>query len=256
VAIGDGVSALASLAVTFGGFSPTAMDGVQASKDQVERLEREQALKKEQRRRELELERARTSEPRNYIDCDGNTWTYVVIDDSVVRLVNCESVVKHLIIPSEIDDKPVYAIGPEACGRLDYVQEIICPDSIEIIGACAFRLCPELRRIVLPKNVSNYASSWLQHCGKLEEIVLPGKLDEITPAVLDNKSLRRLCIGPEVHSVEPGSFQDGHLEEILVDPANPFVMAIWSIHAGTSCVKISIPQSRNACFTRSLPYLV
>lgn len=226
MALGDGVSALASLGtlgVTFGGFSPTLMDGIDASKGAVAQFELIDQQRKEARRKQRELEFARTSKPARYEDAQGNAWTYVIVDEKVVRVVKCETRNARIVFPEVIDGLPVYAIAAEALSENAAVEEIICPDNIESIGACAFRLNENLRRLVLPKNVAEYQEGWVRHCPRLEELVLPGLLDEIKLCVLDNRSLRKLVIGRNAYKIEPGAFQNTQLSEILIDEKNPFL---------------------------------
>ncbi len=199
------------------------MDGVAASKEYVEKLEIAEAKRKEARRKQRELEFARTSKPRAYHDKAGNAYTYVVVDDRAVRITACVSQSPSLAIPDAIDDIPVYAIGPDAFSRNDYVEEIICPDSIESIGSCAFRLCPNLKRVVFPANVTEYSSSWLSQCLALESVVLPGGLGKIDLSVLDNPGIKSLKVGPSVNAVAPGAFQNTQLETIEIHEDNPFI---------------------------------
>ena len=189
MAIGDGVSAIASLAVTFGGFSPTAMDGVKASREQIERVEVEMEKKRAADDRKRELERARTSQIRTWCDQEGTTWRYVVIDEKVVRIEECESDGEIVKVPTTIDGLPVYAIAPDGCARIESAREIICADSIEQIGPCAFRMCTNLKRLVLPGNVCVFDDSWLRGCSNIEEIVLPEMLDKLTLKLNEQRDL-------------------------------------------------------------------
>ena len=223
VALGDGVSALPDLGVTFGGFSPTLMDTIENSKQIIAGFEAVQRQHKKVKQKQRELEFASTSKPKSYTDDFGNVWTYVVVNESVARITKCESVQKSIEIPASLQDTPVYAIGPEALSENNFVEEIVCADSIESIGACAFRLNGNLRRLVLPQNVTEFNESWVRHCPRLEELVLPGLLDEIKLHVFDNRSLRKLFVGKNVYSIEPGAFQNTALDEITIDEENPFI---------------------------------
>ncbi|MBQ9043122.1 MAG: leucine-rich repeat domain-containing protein [Eggerthellaceae bacterium] len=247
MAIGDGVSAIAQLTAGFGGFGPTAFDGVEESKRQVQQAEEILARMREMQERRRELERARTSKPRSFTDGKGTAWTYVVIDDRVIRIVGCTPNVTVLEVPAEIDGYPVYSIGSDACSRLEEVEEIICPDSIELIRSCAFRECPDLRRVVLPENVSEFNVSWLQRCHALEELVLPGLLETITSAVFDNENLKRLRIGRNVKTIVPGAFEKTHLEILELDGDNPYLMtdgtALYSAD-GSVLIALGRPTER------------
>lgn len=223
MAIGDGVSALASLGVTFGGFSPTAMDGVAASREYMEAAAIAEAKRKEIKRKQRELEFARTSKPRTHHDEEGNAYTYVVVDERVARITASDARSTVLKVPALIEDLPVYAIGADAFSRNELIEEVICPDSIELIGSCAFRYCPNLRRIVFPAGVTEFQSSWLSHCPGVEGIVLPGGLNKIDLSVFDNPGLKELHIGPNVSEIVPGAFQNSRLQTIVIDDDNRFI---------------------------------
>ena len=244
MAIGDGVSALASLGVAFGGFSPTVLDGVEASREYVERLAIADAERKEAARRKREIELARTSEPMTLTDDAGNTWIYVVIDGDSVRVIHCESKEAILTIPESIEGMPVVAIGPDALSRNEFVEEVDCPDSVKAIGSCAFRFCTNLRRVKLPAHVAEYSASWVSHCANLEELTLPGALVEISLQVFDNSGIKHLHVGPNVHEIEPGAFQKTRLESIEIDERNPFIItdgsAIYN-HDGTVLLAMAKP---------------
>lgn len=221
MAIGDGVSAIAALQVGFGGFSPTAFDGVEASKKQFDNAQDTFNKRQEALRRARELERARTSKPKTYRDGDGTAWAYVTIDGRIVRIIGCETSCSRLVLPGEIDGAPVVGIGAEACSDLESVEEIICPDSVESISSCAFRFCSNLKRLVLPASTLDFRANWISGCAALEELVLPGLLDSIIASVFEAENLRALYIGPNVSRVVPGAFEKTNLETIVVDPANP-----------------------------------
>ena len=223
MAIGDGVSAIASLAVTFGGFSPTAMDGVAATREHIERIEAMHAELKAAAARRREIEMARASAPKRFSDDEGMSWTYVVLDEAFVRIDRCKREVARVVVPAEIDGLPVRAIGPDIFNESEIVTEIICPDSVESIGACAFRACRNLKRIVFPSGLAVFAGSWLQGCESIEEIVLPGQLDVISAAVFENASLRRLYVGKALMGVKPGACEKTHLDVFDVAEENPFI---------------------------------
>ena len=246
MAIGDGVSSIAVLKLGFGGFSPTAFDGVEATREQM--LQAETTLKRmrEMEERRRELERARTSRPKTFDDGAGTKWTYVVIDGKLARITACSTEVPQLNIPAEIEGYPVYGIAADACSRNDFIEEVICPDSIESIGSCAFRFCANLRKVVFPDSVSTFSASWLSHCPSIEELVLPGLLDKIESSVFDNEGLRRLHIGRNVSKVVPGAFEKAQLESVDLDPRNPYLKtdgaALYS-HDGTVLIALCTPVS-------------
>lgn len=223
MAIGDGVSAIATLAVTFGGFSPTAMDGVTASKEQLERMEIEYKRKQAEAKRLRDLEYARSSKPYTYSCGDKTVWTYRIVDQSMVRITRCRTAEETLEIPSSIEGLPVYAISADACAELRSVRQIICPDSVKTIGLCAFRMNENLEYVRFPKDVVEFSATWLSQCPKIKTIVLPGMLEKITGEVFENPSLQTLIIGKNVKNVLPGAFEKTQLKVIEVAADNPFI---------------------------------
>lgn len=223
MALGDGVSALAMLGVTFGGFSPTLMDGVESSKELVEHYEQEQAKRKEMRRRQRELEFARTSKVKQYQQDAETAWDYVVVDEKLVRLVRLHSKAESISIPPEIEGLRVYELAPQCCSENDFIENITCPDAIDSIGAYAFRYNPQLRSIVLPKGVGEFSANWFQGCPRLKKLVMPGMLDEIKAEFIDVPSLESLEIGPSLAKIEPGSFRKSNLKDIRISDQNPYL---------------------------------
>ena len=223
MALGDGVSAIAQLAVTFGGFSPTAMDGVEATKAQIERMEVEYKRKQDEARRLRELEYARSSKPYTFVENENTTWTYRVVDDCMIRITKCSTSAEVLDIPSTIDNLPVYAISADACSELPSVRKIICPDSVKTIGQCAFRMNENLEYVRFPQDVVEYSGTWLSHCSNVKTIILPGMLETIDSGVFESPALRRLVVGRQVKGVTAGAFEKTELQAIEVDSENPFI---------------------------------
>lgn len=214
---------LSKLEVTFGGFSPMVMGDPFQTLDKAAEAEERLRLHRESAERAAALEAARASEPREARDAAGNLWRYVVLDGAEVRLERCTPAVEDLIIPEELAGLPVVALAADACAHLTGLRSVVVPDSVVSIGYCAFRNCTGLERAVLPGQVAEFDPGWLRNCPRLEELVLPGRLDCIRSHVFDNAGLRRLRIGAGTREVYPGAFGKGNLQQILIDPENPFL---------------------------------
>ena len=147
----------------------------------------------------------------------------MVLDDSEVRIVGCDTRCEFLHIPSEIEGLPVAALAADSCAHLNTVTEIECPDTVVSIGLCAFRFDGNLKRVVLPRRLATYDSGWFRGCSKLEELVLPGELERLDASLFDAESLRVVRIGAAASELAPGMFGKSRLERIEVDPENPFL---------------------------------
>lgn len=175
----------------------------------------------------------KVSEPKTFTSNDGTIWTYVVLNDDAIRIEKCEFAEdglkeakadqpKTLTIPDEIAGLPVRSLSPDSCANLD-VDEIICSDNVEEIGACAFRLCKSLRKLVLPKHVSKFDSHWFRSCSQLAMLVLPGALEKLDARIFDMSELKHLVIGCSLKTIDPGMFAKSKLESIEIADENPYI---------------------------------
>ena len=163
-----------------------------------------------------EMKPKSVSSPKRVTLEDGLIYTYVVVNDYYIRIEKITGETKRLIIPSVIASLPVASLGADVYSEQEVVEEIICAESIKEIGACAFRLCPNLQRIAFPEGLETYFPSWLQHCKRLAELKLPGELKTLKRSIFDNPSLKSLYIGRKADEIEPGAFEKSELEHIEI----------------------------------------
>ena len=167
------------------------------------------------------LEQIRVDARRVWTDPDGGVeWTYAALGDAGLRIDSCADAGKRLKVPSVIDGVPVVAIHADACRGLKGVEEVVCPDSVQKIGSCAFRDCPDLRILRLPRQLSDFDSSWFRHCPRLEELELPGLLARLDPSIFEVSSLKVLRIGAGTSGLVPGTFSKSKLERVAIDSEN------------------------------------
>lgn len=98
-----------------------------------------------------------------------------------------------VVIPEEINNKAVIAIGKEAfrvskVPAADTITSIVIPNSVtNISGAGLFRGCTQLRSVTLPENaVIDSTASMFRDCTALESITIPKNLTEIGNAMFQN----------------------------------------------------------------------
>ena len=127
-----------------------ALSDGSATREQVLSAEKRVRLRREALGKAAALEAARTSEERSWTDETGTVWRYVVLDEAEARIQKCEPAVTDLVVPDELEGKPVVSLAPDACAYLESVETIHLPDSILSIGFSAFRECRKLRSIHFP----------------------------------------------------------------------------------------------------------
>ena len=86
---------------------------------------------------------------------------------------------KAAVIPEEHEGLPVVKIGEWAFYSTVGVEEIIIPDSVEIIMNGAFSGCEKLERITIGKSVVSLGERAFEKCINLREVILPSTLEII-----------------------------------------------------------------------------
>lgn len=245
----DPLTDLGSLDVCFGGFSPTAMGDRSTTREQVQRAEQRAREREEAAKRAAAIEAARASTVRQWEDETGCVWRYVVLDGTQIRIERCvcPDDVCDLEIPACIEGMPVVALASEACAQLKFVERIVMPPTIAVMGYCVFRDCAALLRVEFSESLSSYDSGWLRGCSCVESMKLPGQLEKLTPSVFDIPTLRTLILGPAVSEIMPGSFAKSQLTRIEVDSRNPYIATdgrgIYS-HDFSILIALAVPVER------------
>lgn len=75
-----------------------------------------------------------------------------------------------VLIPSEIDGHPVRRLAANSFSQNSYIEEVIIPDSVEVIGSQAFMMCKSLQRVHIGKTVRKIDNDAFYMCRKLEKI--------------------------------------------------------------------------------------
>lgn len=85
---------------------------------------------------------------------------------------------KAVIIPAEIDGKPVRAIGGEAFANRENLESVVISDGIQILGWDVFSGCKKLKNITIPESVTAFmgrvfvGTPWLNKKRKENPLVI------------------------------------------------------------------------------------
>lgn len=83
-----------------------------------------------------------------------------------------------IVVPSEIDGKPVTAIERKAFLSCKTIRSITLPAAIEEVGDWAFAHAEQLRTITIPHHMLSRGKELFLGCKRLREIVLDGTMEE------------------------------------------------------------------------------
>lgn len=113
-----------------------------------------------------------------------------------------------VIVPAEIEGKPVTAIGGSAFA-FSGVTSVTIPDSVTDIGPAAFCDCASLRHVELGNSVTLIGDKAFYDCRKLTGIVLPDSVSSIgAQAFYGCSALTALTVPDGVSSAGTQLFND------------------------------------------------
>ncbi len=111
-----------------------------------------------------------------------------------------------IVIPSEINERPVRVIGEKAFKDYD-MESVYLPDSVTLIQSQAFYSCSNLKSVNIPDSVTemhDYVFGW---CESLSELKLPNSVTEI------GDSLLHYCEDNVTVYVKSGSYAETYAKE-------------------------------------------
>ena len=130
------------------------------------------------------------------------------VDKNQVTITRYKGTDEDVVIPDEIDGRPVTTIGHRAFKRCTSLTSITLPDSVTTIGDYAFEGCTGLTSITLPTGVTSIGSAAFWGCTSLTSITLPNSITAIGDwAFARCHSLTSISV-PNGCSIGTGAFED------------------------------------------------
>lgn len=83
--------------------------------------------------------------------------------------------VKTLEIPSTYKNEPVIGLSKEALSNLNWVEEVVLPDSLKFIEDFAFYNMSSLRKVTIPESLESIGGGAFINCNKLEKFEISDK---------------------------------------------------------------------------------
>ena len=159
----------------------------------------------------------------------------------VLTVADKEKLPKNVVIPSEINGKPVVSLKMRSFFQCENITSVYIPDSVTKLGSSDFSSCVNLERVRLSTNIETLtplsffnckklknieplmglkqiSGSAFQGCASLEKIELPDSLTSINlSAFAGCKSLKRIEIPQFVEYLTSHAL---NMEEVIVHPDN------------------------------------
>lgn len=148
---------------------------------------------------------------------DETRFDYFIVDNSYIKITNCDTSNASVSIPSTIEGLPVKVIGKGAFYGLTSITDITIPASVETIEANAFRVCTRLKEAIIPDSVLEIKENAFCGCSSLSAAVLGMNLKSIPKYCFYGcKNLKSVVIGLNITSIGDGSFSNTAVTNITI----------------------------------------
>ena len=95
-------------------------------------------------------------------------YTYKILSDGTISLIEYSGNAQNVIIPSTIDGKRVKKLDTNAFKNNVSVRTISLPEGLEIIDSYAFSACPNLTSISMPSTLHTLSGLFYKSCPNLK----------------------------------------------------------------------------------------
>ncbi|MGN0638771.1 MAG: leucine-rich repeat protein [Huintestinicola sp.] len=171
---------------------------------------------------------------------------YEVSGDGTVVITGLKetSSAQSLVIPREIDGKPVTAIGEYAFKECKSLTSVTIPDSVTSIGKYAFWRCESLSSITIPNNVRVIGSFAFSFCSSLTSITIPDSVTDIgKDAFYYCDHLTSIAIPDSVTDIGESTFAHCRRLKSITIPNNVKSIGYEAFYNCNSLTSIIIPNS-------------
>ena len=124
--------------------------------------------------------------PAGYIETKENEFYVYDVFKKHIELIEYKGGEKDVVIPTELEGKPVTVIGDSCFYRNTSIETVIVPEGIEIIETAAFYCCTSLRRASLPESCVSFGEKLFSWCEALESIKLPSGMTSVPDYAFNN----------------------------------------------------------------------
>ena len=112
-----------------------------------------------------------------------------------------------LEIPSRLGGLPVVEIGDHTFANNTYIETVVIPEGVRMIGKQAFFKCSSLQSICLPEGVTGIGDQCFGGCSMLDEIIVPQSLETVgSMAFLGCFALREITFGNGLKTIGDNAF--------------------------------------------------
>ena len=148
-----------------------------------------------------------------------------------------------IVLPREIDGKPVTGIGLGASAGLDSFTNVIIPDSVTVIEGSAFEQCTSLTSVTIPNSVTSIGGHAFDGCTSLTSVTIPNSVTEIGEYAFNGcTSLTSVAIPNSVTSIGVQAFGGCTSLTSVTIPDGVTSIGGYVFNGCTSLTSVTIPD--------------
>lgn len=152
---------------------------------------------------------------------------------------------RHVVIPSEIEGKPVVEIGKYSFNGVERlkddgihfenhpnawnnkrIKKVTVPSTVRIIGERAFGYMNSLDEVVFSEGLETVSAFAFVGCSKLEKAVLPNSLVDFTMLAFDETAVEELVLGENVKNIYLNVYKSSNVKKIVCNADEVFFNSV------------------------------
>ena len=138
---------------------------------------------------------------KDFPETDKKYFSYNDWNEGIV-IEGCSSEEKVVVVPKEINGKPVLAIGERGLGNMQNCEAIVLPDTVRLLGESAFVADMKLKYIHLGTGLKKVSDDAFNGCSSLESITFPEGTETIEGQIFFyGRSLKTITIPASVTEI-------------------------------------------------------
>ena len=115
---------------------------------------------------------------KNFPETDKKYFSYRDWNEGIV-IEGCSSEEKVVVVPKEINGKPVLAIGERGLANMQNCEAVVLPDTVRVISKSAFTVDKAMKFVYLGTSLEKIDDLAFNGCSKLEFVEFPEGLKSI-----------------------------------------------------------------------------
>ncbi len=183
-------------------------------------------------------------------------YTFIEVENGV-QIVDCQDVSEVLIIPEELGNMDVVAIGESAFEKNDTAISIAVPEGVLSLAEGAFAECRRLKTVTLPSTLENVSGNPFARSERLVSIFVPEENESFTAidGALLTKDLSVLITWPNGNPKTIAVLPEGtrvvgdaafagntHIEEVVL-PDGAVYIGAGAFENCTSLTHVVLPDT-------------